>query len=248
MPPPTVLAVLGKGGAGKTAISALLARFLLDAGAGPLLLVDADPAAGLTYAVGATPRGTIGTVKAKLIDAADDGASPDEVAARVDWWVLEALQEFDRFSLLAMGRTESRGCFCPVNKLLRAAITHLGGGFSHVLIDAEAGVEQVQRQVMEQVHVPIVVTDSSRRGMATAVLLAELVREYGIGGGQAGLLVNRADRIPDGVPSGLTVWGSIPQDAVLQRYDEEGRALLELPENSAALTALQHHAKLHLPH
>jgi len=247
MPAPTVLAVLGKGGAGKTAISALIARTLLDAGEGPLLLVDADPAAGLTYAIGASPRATIGTVKARLIDAADDGARPDEVAARVDWWVLEALQEFERFSLLAMGRTESRDCFCPVNRLLRAAITHLGAGFSHVLIDAEAGVEQVQRQVMEQVHIPIVVTDGSRRGMHTAALLRDLVAEYGIGGGEAGLLVNRAERVPDGVPGGLTVWGAIPQDAVLQRYDEEGRSLLELPEDSLALTAIRPLARQHLP-
>lgn len=234
----TVIAVLGKGGAGKTAVSALIARALLDAGEGPLLLVDADPAGGLTYALGATPRATIGTVKEKLIDAADEGASPGEIAARVDWWVLEALQEFDRYALLAMGRTESRGCFCPVNKLLRAAITHLGAGFSHVLIDAEAGVEQVQRQVMQQVHVPIVVTDGSRRGMATAALLADLVHEYAIGDGPPGLLVNRADRVPDGVPDGLEPWGAIPHDPVLQRYDEGGRSLLELPGDSGALAAV----------
>ena len=77
----TVIAVLGKGGTGKTVVSALTARALLDAGKGPLLLVDADPAGGLTYAVGADMHRTIGAVKERLIHAAENpNADRDAVA------------------------------------------------------------------------------------------------------------------------------------------------------------------------
>lgn len=235
---PTVVALLGKGGAGKTAVSALLAGALLDEGRGPLLLVDADPSCGLTHAVGGSSSKTIGAVKERLVDAAGAGARADELAGLVDWWVLEALQERERCSLLAMGRPESRGCFCSVNALLRAAITHLGSGFAAVIIDAEAGVEQIQRQVMERVDRPIVVTDGSRRGMHTAELLAELLRRYGVGQGPTALLVNRAPA-PSEIPAAFELWGTIPHDPLLERFDAEGRSLLELPRGTPAWQALE---------
>lgn len=237
----TVIAVLGKGGTGKTVISALIAKALLDAGKQPLLLVDADPAGGLAYAAGVSMERTMGKVRDRIIgDATNPAADREALARSIDWYTLEVLNERRGFSLLAMGRTEVKGCYCPVNKLLREAIQRLSDAFSHVIIDAEAGVEQVNRRVVDRVDIPLVVTDGSKRGITTAELLVNLLNKYGIGAANTGILLNRAAWEPPGdVPEGSAFRGMVPEDDTIRRFDREGRPLLELPPGNPALEAVR---------
>jgi CO dehydrogenase maturation factor len=234
----SVIAVLGKGGAGKTVFSALTARTILDAGMGPVLLVDADPTGGLAYAVGAEMTKTMGQVRQKVIrDAANPDVDGETLAQSIDWLVLESLQEMGDYSLLAMGRTDSKGCFCPVNTLLRAAIEKLAEGFRFVILDAEAGIEQVNRQVVRKVDIPIVVTDGSLRGLNAAGLLAELLRKYELS--QTGYLVlNRAGQTSQETPENLEMLGRIPEDQEVKNYDSQGRSLLDLPDENPARLAV----------
>jgi len=232
-----VLAVLGKGGAGKTVFSALAARALKDMDAGPLLLIDADPTGGLSFAVGADTGRSMGQVREALIRKAGR-TDPDELARRVDWMALEALQELDGFSLLSMGRTEGRGCFCSVNKLLREAIGTLIKGYAIVVLDAEAGIEQVNRQVIRRVDFPVVVTDGSVRGFNAARQVGELLVRYGFGSG-GGLVLNRADGPAANTPEGLSFLGTVPGDEQVQKFDMEGRSLMGLPDDSPALRAVR---------
>lgn len=235
----SVIAVLGKGGAGKTVVSALITRALLDLGTRPLLLVDADPTGGLAYALGADLAKTMGEIRERVIrEAADPQADRDALAQSIDWLALEALQERGDYSLLAMGRTESKGCFCPVNTLLRAAIEKLASGFKLVILDAEAGIEQVNRQVVRQVDQPVIVTDGSLRGLQAASQLSELLQKYSMSG-VGGLILNRADRLAGEVPQGLELWGEIPADGDIETFDREGRSLLELPAQNPALLAVK---------
>jgi len=243
----TVLAILGKGGAGKTVLSALITRILLDRGEKPLLLVDADPTGGLAFAVGADTQDTMGAVREKLIqDASRPEIDRKSVAQHIDWMVLQALQEHGAYSLLSMGRTDTKGCYCPVNTILRAAIEKLAAGFSWVILDAEAGIEQVNRQVVGRVDVPIVVTDGSRRGRQAAGLIGGLLSKYDMGRDRAGLILNRATDLPMDVPDGLDYWGQLPDDDQVRRFDQQGKSLLELPDDCAALAALKNILDDHL--
>jgi CO dehydrogenase maturation factor len=236
----TVLAILGKGGAGKTVLSALITRTLLDRGEKPLLLVDADPTGGLAFAVGADVQDTMGAVREKLIkDASRPDIDRGSVAQHIDWMVLEALQEHGAFSLLSMGRTDTKGCFCPVNTILKTAIEKLASGFSYVILDAEAGIEQVNRQVVGRVDLPIVVTDGSQRGRQAAGAIAGLLSKYDLGRKRPGLVLNRVEDIPEGVPDGLDFWGNVPDDDQVRGYDQQGRSLLELPKDSPALLSVK---------
>ncbi len=231
-----VIAFVGKGGVGKTALCALTARALLEAGEGPLLLVDADPAGGLVYALGLEMGPTVADVKEQVIDQARGGNVDNQaVADALDWRVLEVLQEHDQYALLAMGRTESRGCFCPVNTLLRGAIETLAGGYRYVLVDAEAGIEQVNRQVLGRVDIPLVVTDGSRRGWRTAEQLAGILGERTRVRGDVGCVVNRQLTAGDGLPHGLQLWSVVPPDERLADLDRRGVSLLELPADSMAV-------------
>jgi CO dehydrogenase maturation factor len=62
-----------------------------------------------------------------------------------------------------MGHNEEKGCFCPANKLLKNAIDSLIPAFRGVLIDAEAGIEQINRDVTGRVNRVIAVVDASQR-------------------------------------------------------------------------------------
>ena len=242
------IAVVGKGGVGKTALAAMLARVLLDGrSAGRLLAIDADPALGLVQALGLRVEKTMGQVRETILDAARAGADREmaEIAATLDYMVLEALVENGGLALLAMGRSESLGCFCAVNDVLRDAIRMLADRFDTILVDGEAGLEQLNRQVMDELDRLVIVTDPSARGLQTGALLDELVREKQvIRCARVGVVFNRVvggeDTLAQSAAAlGVEVLGFIPQDPVLARFDTEGRSLLDLPADSAALTAVR---------
>jgi len=233
-----IIAVTGKGGVGKTALSALLAKALRDQGVRPLLLIDADPVGGLTHAIGEGSPKTLAMVRADLIDAARtaDQRTKERLAEQLDYMVLEALLERDDYSLLAMGHATEKGCYCSVNSLLREALDLIVAPFAAVLIDAEAGIEQINRQVTRRVSHVVAVVDGSQRSLATLGLIGELTR-----GRSLGVVVNRSGGsvpIPEELPPGASLLGVVPEDPQLAQLDREGRPLWELPEDNAALLAI----------
>ena len=174
-----LVAVCGKGGTGKTVLTAMTTRVLVEThSAGKLLLIDADPAMGLPNALGINVKRTMGQVREEIIKTARGGSEEEktQLGNMLDYMVLEALYEMDGFALLAMGRTETLGCFCPVNDLLRGAIETLSRSFDTIIIDGEAGLEQINRQVMCRVDILIIVTDATSRGMQTAAVIKRMVQ------------------------------------------------------------------------
>jgi len=133
-----LIAVCGKGGVGKTAFTAMTSKVLLEGGrAGKLLLIDADPAMALPNTLGVKVQRTMGEVGEEIIETARRGKKEEKarLADTVDYMALEALHEMDDFAMLAMGRTEAQGCFCPVNELLLGTIETLSESFDTILID-----------------------------------------------------------------------------------------------------------------
>jgi CO dehydrogenase maturation factor len=243
-----IYAVCGKGGVGKTAFAAMLARVLLESDeAGRLLVIDADPAQGLTHALGMRTEKTIGQIREAILAAARTGADTEltELAGTLDYLVMEALAEEKNLALLAMGRSESLGCFCSVNTILRDAIKMLSLKFDTIVIDGEAGVEQINRQVMDQLDYLIMVTDTSSRGLQTVALLKELVEEKKVVQvNETGVVFNRVEDNESllsqaAAKLGVEVLGFVPEDAAVKSYDLVGRSLSELPADSVALSAVR---------
>jgi CO dehydrogenase maturation factor len=244
-----VVAICGKGGVGKTAFTTMMTRALLEsAKAGKLLVIDADPALGLPATLGINVERTIGQVRESIIDTAKHGSGVDktEIANQLDYMVLEALVETDKLALLAMGRTEAQGCFCPVNDILRDSIAVLSNKFDTIVIDGEAGLEQINRQVMSQVDVLIILTDTSTRGRQTVEYIKKLVvDEHVIECKKLGVVFNRVQGgeellFQSAKNIGIDVFGVIPQDENIANYDLVGRPLSDLPTESPALVAVRH--------
>lgn len=243
-----VVAVCGKGGVGKTAFTAMMTKALLESErAGKLLVIDADPALGLPNTLGITVERTIGQVRESIIDTASHGTGEDksDIAGRLDYMVLEALVETDNLALLAMGRTETKGCFCPVNNILRESITVLSNMFDTIVIDGEAGLEQINRQVVSHVDILIILTDTSSRGRQTVGHIKKLVvDEHVIDCRKIGVVFNRVQGdealLFQSVKNiGIDVFGFIPQDENIVSYDLVGRPLSNLPSESPALSAVR---------
>ncbi len=239
---PPVLAVCGKGGVGKTALSALLARALIEQGRNPLLLIDADPAGGLVSAVGERVVGTLSSARRELVTQARQAAAEsdrEQLAARIDYLVMQTLAERSEYALLAMGRDIEKGCFCPANTLLRSAIDVLASAYAAVLIDAEAGLEQINRQVTRRVETYLVICDGSKRSFDTLATIAQMI--------ETGTLAVIANRSPADTPppnlADMQWLGTVPEDAELRHFDTEGRSLWELPPANPAFAAMRGIAK-----
>jgi len=233
-----ILAVCGKGGVGKTTVSAIGAKALAASGV-KALIVDADPAAGLAMALGIEPKRTLNDVRKAIIEEVKAGRrDARHLAVSVDYLVAEALTERDNLAFLSIGRPEDVGCYCKVNVILKDAIEMLGGMFGATLIDAEAGIEQVNRKVMGAVDYVLLVSDTS----AKAVRVAETIRDVSgrmIPDAGAGLLVNRvrepaeADRVESN--TSLEVIGRVPEDDTVREFDAGQKSFFDLPECPASI-------------
>ncbi len=237
------IAITGKGGSGKTMLSAIMTGLLSKRGDVRVLAIDADSSVSLSYALGVSVKRTVAEVRQQMIEnpRANAGAEDKHIRAIVQ----EILEPGDGHQLLTMGRPEGPGCFCAVNDLLRYGIDTLSKQYDVTLIDCEAGPEQVNRRVVNGVDFLIIVTDTSARGMHAAASIAEVVRrDRDMRVGQVGLVINRFRRASEYIAGmarekGLHVIGSVPEDAMVAEYDSLGRPLTGLPETSAVVGAVR---------
>lgn len=241
------IALLGKGGVGKTILSALIGKVYSMSGA-RVMFVDADPTQGLSSSLGAGTVKTIGEVRDEIILKARDAKSDDEkenISDIIDYLLLEALYESPEFSLISMGSTTTLGCYCPLNSLLRGTIKAIGTGYDVIIIDAEAGIEQVNRQVVETVDYPVIITDNSMRGVSTACMIHEIIQRVpGMAPVKTGVVFNRvaqnsADLINIVEEKGLLYYGSIKPDPEITELDMKGEPLFSISDSAPSLAEIK---------
>ena len=163
-----------------------------------------------------------------------DGNTKAELARQLDYFVLQALVERTDYSLLAMGRSREKGCFCPANTLLRETIDFLSDPFAAILIDAEAGLEQIQRRVTRNVTQIIAISDGSQRSREIIKHISEMV-----GHQKLAAVTNRVQQNTQIRPTSCELLGSIPENDILRQFDRDGKSLWELPAENPAYTAVE---------
>ena len=175
-----VIAVVGKGGSGKTVITTLLAKALIKNYKFKLLLIDADPThPHLSHMVNLIPSKSLESIRTSVIDKTlTKEKTVKELAENIDFEVYNALAESKDFSLFSIGQPEGPGCFCPSNALLRKVIESISKDFEIVLIDCEAGLEQINRMVIEKIDILLIVSDTSIRSIETADTLRKSAKKF----------------------------------------------------------------------
>lgn len=186
------ISVAGKGGVGKTTISALIVRELCKKKK-PVLAIDADPNFNLGDRLGAKVSKTIGSLREEIMktkDSLPSGVSKQEL---VEYQGRMALQEEDMFDLLTMGRQEGPGCYCFINSVLRSFIDALASKYEYIIIDNEAGLEHLSRRTTIRSDILLVVCEPSKVSLEAAGRIARLADEMEIKVGKKALVVNRCD-------------------------------------------------------
>jgi CO dehydrogenase maturation factor len=236
------IALAGKGGTGKTTVSALIIKSLVRQGAGAVLAIDADPSTNLHLALGLEMPLTVGEIREGMTDPAMSGTLGVSIS-RQDFLQREihmALEEGERVDLLAMGRPEGQGCYCAVNHLLRQVVDEMEGAYDYVVIDNEAGMEHISRRTTKGVDLLLIVTDPTIRGMKAASSIAQMASEIDVDVRRMGLIINRVqgempDPLRDAIEAlGLEVLAMVPADAQINQNDALGRSLLSLDGDSPA--------------
>ena len=240
----TTIAVTGKGGVGKTALSSLIIRTLVDQAEGVILAVDADPNLNLDTALGVRAEEAIGAVREEALQRGAALPAGMSKAEYLEYRTRESLVETPRFDFLAMGRPEGPGCYCFANSLLRQALDRLTNQYRWVVVDCEAGLEHFSRRTTADIDVLLVVADPTVRAVQTAARVVALVAELQTQVKQTLLVLSRVrNGVPEGVAKaagdlGLTVAGTIPQDDAITDRDAAGEPLVDVPPDSAALAAV----------
>lgn len=233
-----VIAVAGKGGVGKTSLAAAMVKVL--AARYPdrrLLAIDADPAVGLSTALGVEVHGTIDEIRKAVVATVEEGdtRSALELLAESEYRIYDAMTECDGFAFIAVGRPESAGCYCKINNYLKAVIQLLSDNFDYVIIDGEAGIEQINRRVMERVTHLLLVTDTSRKGTQVIQTIQQVADEL-VMYEKVGAVVNR---VLSEASIKLVDTGKIPvlcyihSDEQLAETDLRGGSVLALPFDTA---------------
>ncbi|HKJ38654.1 MAG TPA: carbon monoxide dehydrogenase accessory protein CooC [Anaerolineales bacterium] len=185
------IAITGKGGVGKTTLTALLAQTYADA-SHDVLAVDADPSPCLAGALGFPDD-----LREKLHPIAEmdalieerTGAKPGTVGGfftinpRVDD-IPERFSVLHRgVRLLEMGSVDlgGSGCICPESAMLKTLFTHLLFREDEILLlDMYAGVEHLGRATVDFVDAMLVVVEPTRRSLGTAAQIKKLANDIGL--------------------------------------------------------------------
>ncbi len=229
------IAITGKGGTGKTTLTAFLARYLSEQGR-PVIAIDADPDANLASALGVplteAPEPLSGMKD--LIRERTDSKSGYGTYFKINPDVHDLPEKFAQVvhgvRLLTLGGVASggSGCICPESALLKALVTHaLLRPDEVVVLDMEAGVEHLGRATAAAVSMMIIVIEPGQRSIQTALTIRKLAEEIHIP--RLGVVFNK---ITPGINldclsallQGLPVLGAISFDPAVARADLEGRS------------------------
>ena len=250
------IAVAGKGGVGKTTVAGTLARLLGRDGL-KILAVDSDPAYTLWSALGIpeeTARQIIPlTENQKLLQERLELQPGQGLGA---WFKLNprvddlaerfAIQGPDNVNLLVAGTVEvgDSGCMCPSATLLKALMRHLViGSDEAVVMDMDAGVENLGRGTTRGMDALLVVAEPGRRSLGILAKIKKLAEDINVGRifavGNKVMTDQDKQMIDDWVKkNNIDLLGTVPLDESIREADRKDIAPLDLDPTSPAMRAI----------
>ncbi len=235
-----LIAISGKGGVGKTTFAGLLINRLIKLRCHPILAIDADPNTCLDAVLGVKAEKTVGRVREEAREDAGKGLAVGVAKQEMlQMKIAESLVETEKFDLIAMGRPEGAGCYCYANNVLKNTISEISKNYPYVVLDNEAGLENLSRRIVQEVDILAMVADPSKRGIETLIRLHALAHEMGIKYKKLILVINRlrtdelpaiADHLMKTTSADLIV--GLPEDGELSKLAEDGIELKYLSETN----------------
>lgn len=251
----TTIALAGKGGVGKTTISAMVVKYLAQSQHQPVLAIDADPSSNLNMVLGLELDWTVGEIREDMLSQVKQSLTAGGAAMGalsggmskhdyLDHHIRSSLAEGVQFDLIAMGRGEGPGCYCAVNHNLREVIDAISKNYAYVVIDNEAGMEHLSRRTTRDVQHLLIVTDPTQRGIVAAERIAGFRKELDIHIDNSYLILND---LTGEVPAPLMariqqldipLLGTVPHDEGAKEFEFSARPLVELGDDSPLYQAV----------
>jgi CO dehydrogenase maturation factor len=229
------LAITGKGGVGKTTISALLAKALSDTGR-KVIAIDADPNANLLGCLGHRDAAAVRPL-VELDELIEErtGAKPGTIGGmfkinpRVDDIPDKYAVNINGLKVLVAGGVKrgGSGCYCPENAFVRALVSHLLLDENAALIlDMEAGIEHLSRGTVEAVDHLLIIVEPSRQSVDTALRIRDLAEDLGLH--HLSVIGNKARTDADRsflleALTGIAILGFLPYDERLREAEVAGK-------------------------
>ncbi len=185
--------ITGKGGAGKTTISAVLSHLFARRGWNTLA-VDEDPQMNLPYAIGIPKEESDKIIPlTKNLDYVEEktGARPGDgwgLMLSLNPDVSDVVERFgitgpEGVNILVMGTVvqAAAGCLCPENALLDSVMRYISLRENEViLMDTQAGVEHFGRALAKGFNQALLVTDPTFNSVQVVKHAAKLAKDLNI--------------------------------------------------------------------
>jgi CO dehydrogenase maturation factor len=169
------IAIAGKGGIGKSTISALIIRALQQTDEKPILAIDADPDSNLATLLGITDSESVGELREDLLRDIKNFPAGMSKASYIEAGLHEIISESDGLDLITMGRGEGSGCYCYLNSLIRKFSDDLAPSYRWVVFDNEAGLEHLSRRTTQNVDALLVAVTENPLSLHSAKSIKDIV-------------------------------------------------------------------------
>lgn len=243
------IAVVGKGGVGKTTIAAGLARLLGRDGYN-VIAVDADPSLNLAIAVGIPLE--VARKAPALFDEEEFIRSRTTLSGGLyiaNPRVEDVVERFgirgpDNVVVVKFGEVRRGGsrCLCPEYAFLRTLLSHLILGRRDVVIlDMVAGLEPMSRGAARGVNMILCVVEPSVKSVDIAIQIKKFAEDIGVR--RVEFVANKirdpkdVEFIEQMLPQ--KPFHYIPYDETVVRADAHGVSLIDYDANCAAVKALE---------
>jgi CO dehydrogenase maturation factor len=220
-----------------------MAKYFINQGDTPMLLVDVDPDQNLGEMIGANleeeEKRTISELVMETFlerGGTTVGVPPTE---RIESRIWEnGLYEGDDFDFMAIGTKWVEGCYCLPNSALKGALNSITKNYKYVLIDSPAGLEHLNRRIATKIDDIFDVLDPSKKSFNHVKRALRIAKEVQID--FKNFYIIGGYRFPEDLEAkaredtDLKYLGKIAYDKNIEENVLLGRSLFDLPSNSPA--------------
>jgi CO dehydrogenase maturation factor len=247
------IALVGKGGSGKTTLAGTLARVLARR-RHRVLAIDGDPNPNLALTLGMS-RGDadrIRSIPPSLVEAVS-GSGPSPATLRLTMERDRVLSEYaadapDGIKLIVMGKpadgSAGSGCMCASHRAVRGLISEMTAAGDHTITDMEAGLEHLKRGTARNVEAMLIVAEPYYRSLEAASRTFSLANELKIPHVYAVANKVRSDADREAIATyckqhGMPVIGVVPYDERFVQAEAAAQAPADFAEGSAGFAAIE---------